>query len=118
MRYFLTILALCSALLAAEPEEIDTLIDAVINAPKSERFEKMNAFKLKMRELNQQQRRQALEALQSRMQTETGTAAAPQKPDAGEAVMQQQMRQQLKTQQQMQQMQQQQMHPRQGQLGR
>ncbi|WP_345970251.1 hypothetical protein WCX72_00385 [Sulfurimonas sp. HSL1-6] len=118
MRYFLAILTLCAALTAAETEEIDTLIDAVINAPKAERFEKMNAFKLKMRELNQQQRSEALEALQSRMQTDEDTAALQRKPAGSEAVMQQQMRQQLKTQQQMQQMQQQQMHPRQGQQGR
>ncbi|WP_345985603.1 hypothetical protein WCX49_00360 [Sulfurimonas sp. HSL-1656] len=118
MRYFLTILALCTALLAAEAEEIDAMIDAVINAPKAERFEKMNAFKLKMRELNQQQRSEALEALQHRMQMEGAAVAAEPKPDGNEAAIQQQMRQQLKTQQQMQQMQQQQMQPRAGQPGR
>ena len=118
MRYFLTILVFSTALLAAEAEEIDTMIDAVINAPKAERFEKMNAFKLKMRELNQQQRSEALEALQSRMQMNGTAGTAEPKPDGNEAAIQQQMRQQLKTQQQMQQMQQQQMQPRAGQPGR
>jgi len=116
MRYFLAILTLCTALLAAEGDNIDTLIDDIVTAPKAERYEKMNAFKLKMREMNRQQRSEALEALRARMQTENGTVVTmpPEQPGGKEAVMQQQMRQQLKLQQ----AQPQQPRPRQGQMGR
>ena len=116
MRHFLTILLLAPLLAAAPQSEIDALINDVVNAPQAERYEKMNAFKLKMRELNRQQRSEALDALQQRMQT-TSTADAPA-PETGtetqtQQLQQRQLRLQQQQQMQMQQLQQNQLRPQQ-----
>jgi hypothetical protein len=104
MRYFFMILTFCSALLAAQPDEIDALIDEIVHAPQEQRFEKMNAFKQKMRELNRQQRAEALEALRARMNADAEPAADEAKTQrtrtrTEEAVRQQQMQQRLRSQQ-------------------
>ena len=120
MRYFLTILTLATLLAAAPQSEIDALINDVVHAPEAQRYEKMNAFKRKMRELNEQQRREALEALQERMHvTGGGDTPAPQTgTEAGTNAQQLQQRQlrlqqQQQQQQQMQQLQQNQLRPQQ-----
>ena len=66
MRHTLTILSLCAALSAAEKQEINAMIDDIVNASPQSRYEKMNAFKQKMREMNRQQRSEALDALREK----------------------------------------------------
>lgn len=47
--------------------QINTLIQEIVESTQDTRYEKLNAFKLKMRELNLQQRQKALESLQQKM---------------------------------------------------
>ncbi|GEM_PF-6491198 len=64
MKSVVFFLVLLSALYAADGDDINRLIEEIVNAPAETRYEKMNAFKKKMRELNTLQRAEALKALQ------------------------------------------------------
>jgi hypothetical protein len=66
MRYLFLLFSLCFALSAAQEGDINAMIDDIVNASPEARYEKMNAFKLKMRELNQAQRAEALETLRAK----------------------------------------------------
>jgi hypothetical protein len=109
MRIFLLISLFCSTLLTAQEGDIDALIDEVVHAPQETRYEKMNAFKKQMRELNRQQREEALEALRARMNADAEPAAADAETTrtrtrTEEALRQQQMqKQRIQTQQRQQQ---------------
>jgi len=70
-------------LFAATPEEINALIDDIVHADPQTRYEKLNAFKLKMRELNAEQRRNALRSLQTQMYPELDPAQAAGTMHAG-----------------------------------
>jgi hypothetical protein len=71
LRHLVLVMTLYGALHASQQDnDINTLIDEIVNAPQQERYEKMNAFKQKMREMNQEQRTEALKALQKRMDIE------------------------------------------------
>ncbi len=61
--FVLTAVIGCATLFAAPPGDIEALIDAVLAAPPQQRYEKMNAFKRKMRELNAHERSRALRTL-------------------------------------------------------
>lgn len=105
MRHIVLAMALYGALHASQQDsDINTLIDEIVNAPQQERYEKMNAFKLKMRELNQQQRAEALKALHKRMdggesvQT-SGNGKAPAGETPNKALNTLQMQQQRQQQQ-------------------
>lgn len=108
MKKFLVGLLLLSAFAAASDDEIDRLIDDVLKASPETRYEKMNAFKTKMRELNAQQRSEALKALQAKAYpnleasgiTASPAAAQTPRPDRTPAAQQQ-----MRTQQQQFQMQ-------------
>ena len=100
MRYLCTILAFCAALMAQE-RDINALIDDVVNATPETRYEKMNAFKMRMRELNQAQRTEALKTLRAKAYAGIGSDDMPkaaQGQSGGETATQQQ--QQLRMQQQ------------------
>lgn len=79
MKHLIIALALLSTLLAATDSEIDRLIEAVLNASPETRYEKMNAFKTKMRELNAQQRSEALKVLQAKVYPQLDPATAAQR---------------------------------------
>jgi len=107
-------LSFCAVLLATDEQEINTLIEDIVNASPQERYEKMNAFKLKMRELNQEQRRHALEALRAKaypaldpqQSVPQGDSKQQPQPRSGDAMrqlqLQQQQQQMLKQQEQIQ----------------
>lgn len=82
MKTIVIFLALTATILAASNMEINALIDAIVTADPQSRYEKVNAFKTKMRVLNAQQRRQALETLQQRMYPSLNAAEAANAPDA------------------------------------
>jgi enoyl-CoA hydratase/carnithine racemase len=67
MRKFLMILLFTGVLFGAGNAEINAIVDAIVASPPETRYEKVNAFKAKMRELNAQQRQKALEILQQKM---------------------------------------------------
>jgi len=106
MRYLVMMLSLCAMLLATDEQEINTLIDDIVNASPQTRYEKMNAFKLKMRELNQEQRRAALEALRAKAypaldpqrSVPPGTGGPTPLPNNGDGMMQLQLQQQQQQQ--------------------
>jgi len=113
MRYLFFVLSCCVALSAAQERDINALIDDIVNATPETRFEKMNAFKLRMRELNQAQRAEALQALQAKaypdLDADKMTATPQGKPsvNAAQQQLQQQMLRQQEKQSQVQQKQQQ-----------
>ena len=116
MRYLFLILSCCLVLSAAQERDINALIDDIVNATPETRYEKMNAFKLRMRELNQVQRTEALETLRAKAYPGLNAgkmATAPLGKASGDAgrqqlqIQQQQMLQQQEKQLQTQQPQQQ-----------
>jgi len=80
MKTIVIFLALTATILAASNMEINALIDAIVTADPQSRYEKVNAFKTKMRALNARQRRQALETLQQRMYPALDPAHAAKTP--------------------------------------
>ncbi len=68
-KIFLLFFLVFSRLLHADAtqDQINTLIQAIVESNPDTRYEKVNAFKLKMRELNLKQRQKALESLQQKM---------------------------------------------------
>ena len=75
MKAIWTALLLCSALFAAGEVSIDALIADIVNAPPQERYEKMNAFKRKMRQLNAEERARAIETLRAKAYPSAGGPA-------------------------------------------
>ncbi|KIM12495.1 MAG: hypothetical protein KU37_00865 [Sulfuricurvum sp. PC08-66] len=73
---------------AEDNSSLQSMIDAIQAAPAHERYQKMNAFKEHLKALNNQQRAQAIEALQHKMPTHAPTPKnlphtaphAPQQP--------------------------------------
>lgn len=116
MRYLFLVLSCCVALSAAQERDINALIDDIVNATPETRFEKMNAFKLRMRELNQAQRAEALKALSAKaypdLDADKMTATPPQGKPSVTAAQQQLQQQMLRQQEKQSQVQQKQQQPK------
>ncbi len=67
----LGLVASASMMLAEEPGFIDKEIKKIKEAPAQERVELMNAFKLKLAQMNQQERTEALEKLRAQIRVQT-----------------------------------------------
>ena len=68
-RYLITLLFITTTLLSNDstPASIDTQINAIKNANPSKRVELMNAFKLRVSQMNQKERSNAISAIQGKM---------------------------------------------------
>lgn len=87
MKKYLTLLLFGSLLFAQSinQTDIDAQIQKIKNAPASERVKLMNAFKLKVAQMNQKERISAIKSIQKNMNTDI--------PADKTATMQQQMHQ-------------------------
>jgi len=102
MRYILLLFTFCMIVSAADEGEINALIDAIVHSPPETRYEKMNAFKQKMRELNAQQRAEALDALRKRAYPDLGASGGVRTQAGPGATQNAAGEQQMRMQQQMQ----------------
>ena len=70
MTKYFTILLFASLLFAASTNDIDAQIEKIKNADASQRVKLMNAFKLKVSQMNQKEQQNAIESIQKSMRVD------------------------------------------------